>query len=45
MHDLKSLKDILYDKILNYEIIIDNFVDNTTDFVKGSTNLRLNDDL
>jgi len=36
-----SLKNILFDKILNFEIKIDFFIEDVADSVPGSNNLRL----
>ena len=39
--DMRSLKDVLFDKILNYEIKIDNYVHRVADLSEGGTTLRL----
>ncbi len=35
------MKDVLFDKLLNYEIRVDYFIENIADVVKGTTNMRL----
>ena len=41
VHDMKTLKGALFDKILNYDIKVDQFVENISELCIGTTNLRL----
>lgn len=43
VHDMKTLKGALFDKILNYDIKVDQFVEDITEKCVGTTNLRLRD--
>lgn len=39
--DLKSLKSILFDKILNYDLEIENIVNEISDFIPQTKSLKL----